>query len=204
MAYYAVRKGRCPGVYDTWDACKGNVQGYKGAEFKKFTDKASAEEYLNYISSESSIKKEMGINSGLKDGEVIAYVDGSFDDKSNTYSYGVVLIDNKTEREFSGRDRHPNIVEMRNVAGELLGSVIAVNSAISLGYKKIYLHYDFQGIEKWVSKEWKANTPGTKEYASYMDEVKKRIEIEFIKVKAHSGVKYNEIVDKLAYNAPMI
>ena len=41
--YYVVWKGRNPGVYDNWDACKKEVEGFQGALYKGFPDKASAE-----------------------------------------------------------------------------------------------------------------------------------------------------------------
>lgn len=34
--YYAVRKGRTPGVYMSWTECDRQVNGFSGAEFKKF------------------------------------------------------------------------------------------------------------------------------------------------------------------------
>jgi ribonuclease HI len=41
--YYVVWKGRTPGVYDSWDACKKEVDGFQGALYKGFPDKASAD-----------------------------------------------------------------------------------------------------------------------------------------------------------------
>ena len=41
--FYVVWKGRTPGVYDNWDACKKEVEGFQGAQYKGFSDKASAE-----------------------------------------------------------------------------------------------------------------------------------------------------------------
>ena len=41
--YYVVWQGRTPGVYDSWDACKQQIEGCKGALYKGFPDKASAE-----------------------------------------------------------------------------------------------------------------------------------------------------------------
>lgn len=38
-----VWKGRTPGVYDNWDACKKEVEGFQGALYKGFPDKTSAE-----------------------------------------------------------------------------------------------------------------------------------------------------------------
>ncbi|MBR4391024.1 MAG: ribonuclease H family protein [Bacteroidales bacterium] len=41
--FYVVWKGRTPGVYDNWDACKKEVEGFQGALYKGFPDKAGAE-----------------------------------------------------------------------------------------------------------------------------------------------------------------
>ena len=41
--FYVVWKGRNPGVYDSWDACKKEVEGFQGALYKGFPDKASAD-----------------------------------------------------------------------------------------------------------------------------------------------------------------
>ena len=41
--FYVVWKGRTPGVYDRWEDCKKEIEGFAGALYKGFTDKASAE-----------------------------------------------------------------------------------------------------------------------------------------------------------------
>ena len=41
--YYVVWQGRTPGVYDSWEACKQQIEGCKGALYKGFPDQASAE-----------------------------------------------------------------------------------------------------------------------------------------------------------------
>lgn len=40
---YVVWKGRKPGIYPTWDACKAQVEGYPGALYKSFTTRSEAE-----------------------------------------------------------------------------------------------------------------------------------------------------------------
>ncbi|XP_077408212.1 ribonuclease H1 isoform X2 [Vanacampus margaritifer] len=40
--FYAVRKGFHPGVYDTWDECKAQVEKFPSASFKKFGAKEHA------------------------------------------------------------------------------------------------------------------------------------------------------------------
>lgn len=42
--FYVVWKGHNPGVYDTWEACKKEVENFPGALYKGFPDKVSAEE----------------------------------------------------------------------------------------------------------------------------------------------------------------
>ena len=45
--FYAVRVGRTPGVFTTWDACKASVDGHKGAVHKKFPTRAEAEAWIS-------------------------------------------------------------------------------------------------------------------------------------------------------------
>ena len=40
--YYAVRCGRKPGIYYSWDICKKVVDGYPGAKYKSFKTKEEA------------------------------------------------------------------------------------------------------------------------------------------------------------------
>ena len=45
--FYAVRKGRTTGVFGTWDECKAQVTGFKGAEYKKFPTLEEAENFIS-------------------------------------------------------------------------------------------------------------------------------------------------------------
>ena len=47
MIYYAVKKGRHPGIYNTWEECQNEVNQFKNAQFKSFTSKEEAWNYLN-------------------------------------------------------------------------------------------------------------------------------------------------------------
>ena len=48
MPYYAVHKGHTPGIYNSWETCKKNTEGYSGSLFKKFTDKGDAKYFLKH------------------------------------------------------------------------------------------------------------------------------------------------------------
>ena len=41
--FYVVWQGRCPGVYSSWEACKKEVDGFEGAKYKGYPDRASAD-----------------------------------------------------------------------------------------------------------------------------------------------------------------
>lgn len=52
--YYAVKIGRNPGIYETWDECSREVTGFSGAKYKSFKTR---EEALDFISdSKNNIK----------------------------------------------------------------------------------------------------------------------------------------------------
>jgi len=191
MKYYAVRIGRNPGIYHTWDECKRETMGFKGASFKKFSTREDAEAFINEVEEE---KKE----SAEKD-ELVVYVDGSYRNKDKSHSYGVYMFNEEEEYTYSKRFFKDS--EMRNVSGEIKGAMRAMEEAVKLGKKKIYLHYDYEGIRSWALGFWKTNKEGTIYYKNFYDSIKDKLEVKFIKVEAHSGVKYNELVDQLAKEA---
>lgn len=194
MKYYAVREGRNPGVYHKWDECKREVIGFKGAVYKKFN---SYEEALDFIKNDDSEKIDNG-HELTKDDEIKAYVDGSYCTNSKIYSFGMVTISSDGKETFNGCGSNQDMAEMRNVSGELKGAMEAMKIARDRDKKRLYIYYDYAGIEKWAKGEWKTNKKGTKLYKEYYDRMNKRLDIVFIKVKAHSGVKYNEEADGLA------
>lgn len=45
--FYVVWIGLNPGVYDSWEACRQQVEGWKGAVYKAFDTRAEADEAIN-------------------------------------------------------------------------------------------------------------------------------------------------------------
>ncbi len=215
--YYAVREGKVPGVYKTWAECEKQVRGYSGAVFKKFSTYEEAFKFTNpneiniyninelKDSKEAFDKEETNINSieenNIKENEAISYVDGSFDLSTKTYSYGVVFITTNGKKTYSGREDNSDLAEMRNVSGELKAAMVAMEIALKEKKDILYLHFDYTGIEHWAIGSWKTNKEGTKFYKRFYDSIKDKVDVRFIKVKAHSGVEYNEEADKLAKEA---
>ena len=46
MSFYAVARGRAPGIYRTWPECQAQVQGFPRAAFKKFPSLDAANEFI--------------------------------------------------------------------------------------------------------------------------------------------------------------
>lgn len=182
--YYAVKKGRRPGIYRSWDECRDQVDGFSGAVYKSFNNEEKAKRFIS-----------QGHNS-TKD-SISAYVDGSYDSDTGVYGWGLVLIRPGSIEEFCGHGKG-EYSKHRNVAGEVYGAINAVKISLEREYKSLSIYYDYSGIRHWALGEWKRNNSLTRSYYDFMQDASNHIDIEFIKVDAHSGDKYNELADKLA------
>ncbi len=203
--FYAVRKGRKPGIYRSWDDCKAQVMGYPAAVYKKFKTEVEA---LAFVREDNAVGPTAGAApTEITDPSVIntaciAYVDGSFEKNSKTYGYGVVLIEESGDyTTFQGSGQDPELASMRNVAGELHGAMRAIEEAVQRHYPSITVFYDYMGIQCWAEGSWKCNKEGTKAYRDFIVKRRQAIEIHFQKVKAHTGVRFNEMADRLAKEA---
>ena len=194
--YYGVKVGKNPGIYETWSECKDQVTGFKGAKYKKFPTLKEAQDFVEDKGDFQRPEEE-----NLKPEEMMAYVDGSFCLKTWTYSYGVVAITHKGIETYSGREDDKEMAQMRNVSGEIKGAMVAMDLALKEDKEVLYLYFDYEGIEQWAKGTWKTNKRGTIDYKAYYDSIKDKLNVIFIKVRAHSGVEYNELADKLAKEA---
>lgn len=192
--YYAVKIGRKPGIYRTWDECKKEVEGFKGAIYKSFKTKKDAEFYI-IGEAEAGSEDEDTSNS------LHAYVDGSYIEGIEFGSGCVLIFKNEIIKELSIKFIDEELATMRNVAGEIKAAESAIKFALEYHYESLIIYHDYEGIARWPKGEWKANKVGTKAYKEFYDDVKDKVRIEFVKVKGHSGNHFNDIADNLAKNA---
>lgn len=189
--FYAVKKGKNPGVYLTWEECNNQVKGYKNAIFKKFSTEKEA---YNFLEDKEEI---LEINEDI----AIAYVDGSYNPKTKEFGYGIIFIDGSERVLKKEKFDTKGVSDQRNVAGEVYGSVFAIKEAIERNKKEIIIYHDYAGISAWAKGEWKTNIELTQRYKLFIDGVKEKIKINFVKVKAHSNDELNDLADKLAKEA---
>lgn len=189
---YAVRKGRRTGIFTSWDICREQVTGFSGAEYRSFTDRNKAIEYLNGNQTDTAVA----------DGAAIAYVDGSYNIRDGRYSCGVVLkydedgrtVTTELSRAFDDKEN----AKQRNVAGEIMGAEMAIDFCLNNGIPEVHIYYDYEGVGKWADGLWKANNPLTMSYKAFVASAREHMSIRFVKVRAHSGNEYNDRADLLA------
>ena len=209
--YYAVKNGKVPGIYETWEECQKNVTGFQRAEYKSFKTIEEAQKFM-----EVGYERKPGNPGGVRqkkpdlktfmseladEGRATAFVDGSFNSETEQYSYGMVIYYNGDIYEASMGFYNPAMKELRNIAGEMEGAKAAVTYCVENGIKAVDIYYDYAGIESWVTGAWKTSNEGTRDYKDYMNRMSRKVEITFHKVKGHSGDVGNDRADKLAKQA---
>ena len=211
---YAVKKGYTPGLYEDWESCKAQVNGFPGAVFKKFTDELEAmafigdetakefvdDETLSHIDDGATTKPMVAWfeKSEIPDDTIVFYVDGSYNKETGNFGWAVYGITKASDSFMCGQDAC--VEDGRNVEGEIHAATKALNLFDKAKqYKNAILYYDYAGIESWATGEWQANKKTSKEYQEFFKEIKSHGKnISFQHVKGHTGCKGNELVDKVA------
>lgn len=142
---------------------------------------------------------------------VEAYIDGSCLGNPGPGGYGIVLIDTNTLNKKSFVGHSPNTT---NQEMELTATIKAIESLKIPCQINIYSdsNYVIKGITEWIhiwkNNQWKNSS---KSLISHYELWKKLNDLVyeshhtvlFHKVKAHSGIEYNELADKLAKEGAM-
>ena len=201
--FYAVKCGRKTGIYENWDECKAQVNGFPDAQYKGFASRSDAEDYLGIREDSCDDSREDAVVEPTS--EAYAYVDGSYNDDAKAYGYGAVVVIDGMEHILRGSatdaETGDNCGSMRNVAGEINGAKAAVELALEKGCKSLLIYHDYTGIAKWVDGRWTARNEYTRAYRDFMQSAQTLMNIRFEHVKGHTGVDGNERADRLAKEA---
>ena len=189
--YYAVKQGKVPGIYRTWDACKAQVHGYPGAIYKGFERLEEAEAFLGGGKMpEPLLRETKGTYFAAPERKAVQST--AAPDPSSWDWEHLILAE-----EYSD----PDLVSMRNVAGEIKGAELAMAYCLTHDIPELAIYHDYQGIASWCTREWQAKKQGTIDYRNFYDLASAKVAIRFCKVKGHTGVTYNEKADQLAKQA---
>lgn len=123
------------------------------------------------------------------------YVDGSFINGATGYG-AVILKDGKVVDELAGAVDASEVNDTRQVAGELIAVKETLNWCREHSINEVSIYYDYLGIEKWATRQWKTNQPLTQAYARFVSECP--IRIHWHKVDSHTGNRWNDRADALA------
>lgn len=179
--YYAVRVGREPGIYRTWDECKAQVDGYVNAQYKGFTSHEDAKEYLGlaktnksssgkpaaerpaktlfnnerqagYGDDEARAREILETPDGLK--HVVIYTDGACLGNPGPGGYGVVLLHDKHRKEFSRGYRLTTNNRM-----EILACIVGLQALKDSCAVTLYSdsQYVVNTMTKGWARRWKQN-----------------------------------------------
>lgn len=191
--FYAVKAGRETGIYTNWSDCEKQINGFSGAIYKSFGTRHEAEIFL---------EKDTEMKKNIKKNDLLVYVDGSYSKPNKRVGFGCVFVQNdKIINSVSQQVQINEEDNLWNVSAEIQGVLYALEWSVKNNYKKINIFYDYEGLENWYSGAWHANKNTTKNYVNELKKYGKLIDINFWKVKAHSGDYYNEQADKLAKDA---
>jgi len=208
--YYAVVKGRNPGIYTEWKGQNGaqaQIIRFSGSVYKGFETEREAEEFMNQQSIEQPDIQETEA-AGLKEGKVIIYTDGACINNPGPGGYGVVIKNGKKTEELSGGYRMTTNNRM-----ELMACIVGL-SALKKPLSVILFSdskYVVDGISKGWAKRWQSNGwMRTKTEPAVNPDLWEQLlklcgkhDVRFQWVRGHAGNEGNERCDELASKAAL-
>lgn len=222
--FYAVVKGRTPGIYRTWygpDGAQAQVGSFPGALYKGF---ASFEEASDYLKSggvhgfpgrssekhpDAQAKQQPSAMSREESSNGIEiYADGGCLNNPGPGGYGVVIVRDGEKKELSGGYRHTtnNRMELSAVITALITIKEECNKPVTVYTDSRYV---VDGMTKGWARKWRRNNwmRDARQCAENIDLWAKLLDLseeckpEFRWIKGHAGHTENERCDVLAKRA---
>ena len=190
--FYALKTNEGNEIFDNWDACSKARKGHTGIAYKAFATEEMAQAWLD--------GKDV-VYAPITDapGRVTIYTDGSFNQDTNNYGWGWIAAAGSDYTD-CGMGTDTELAKQKNVAGEMMAAMKAVQWALKKGFKEIELRYDYAGVGNWPTGKFKVaeDNQYAQKYADWMRRMGEKITIVYTQIPGHSGDAWNEIADELA------
>jgi len=140
----------------------------------------------------------------------VIYIDGSFDHVTNSIGCAILLSENtdKKPQRIVYRKQLKSQVKYGSNIAEMTAAKTAVKIACSLGLKQVDIHHDWNGVEHFSHKDnikcRHKHCSVFSSYAQYIENARGKLDINFVKVKAHSTDEKNIMVDMMARTGVVI
>ena len=174
--YYVVWKGRNPGIYSSWEDCKKEIDGFAGALYKGFPDKASADAafakgFTGFEKTESKPSSVVGIPYS-----VFIAVDAACSGNPGKMEYQGVFVDFGKEPPMTIQlFKSPVFENGTNNIGEFLAIVHAL--AWQKQKRTFYpIYSDSVNAQKWVREKKCKTKLQPNEKNAYLFELVERAE----------------------------
>lgn len=215
MPFYAVRFGKIPGIYTTWEECKKQVTGVKGSIYKKFNDKSSAKKFCmdrsksykkkpickNNITKTKTKKQEQ---THIKSPNTLyIFTDGSSTNngsKRSTAGYGI-YISEPSKIKMTISHRLPNgttnnyaelkaILEALKLLDPIDLSKLNIKNTVIVTDSQYSINCITKWYTKWVKQDWRSST-GTevknKKLIQDIHPLYKKYNVTFKHINSHTG-----------------
>lgn len=228
--FYAVLKGRRPGIYSQWTGTGGaqeQVSGFPGAKYQGFTTREEAEYYLRNngqvtTAQPALLRAAPGVRvkeaapalspewvdhqPDLAAGKVVIFTDGASTGNPGPGGYGIVMLYGSARKELSGGFRCTTNNRM-----ELTGVIVALDTLTSEAPVVLYSdsRYVVDALQKgwakrWRSRGWMRTDTERAENADLWARLLNLFErrtVELRWVRGHASHPENERCDQLAVRA---
>lgn len=152
--FYVVWKGKRPGIYETWDDCKAQITGQKGAQYKSFSTFQEAKKAYN--SNYEFYKEKKKGESGLSPEMLLKIGDPNYHsisvDAASSGNPGVMEyqgVDTKTKKKLFKQGPFP---EGTNNIGEFLAIVHGL-AFLKQNKSNRVIYTDSRTAMSWVRKK---------------------------------------------------
>ncbi|TMT00056.1 hypothetical protein FD688_04960 [Apilactobacillus kunkeei] len=210
--FYAVRKGKKPGIYNTWDECKNQVNGFPGAEYKSFKTQSEAKAYMGLKKTVKKAAPKMSRNGSIK-----LYSDGGSrnhgnklgqhvkDDDKAAWAYLIIRNGKKyydSDGEFGATNNKMEVLGLVNALRYIIKQGWQNESIDAILDSKYVLDSITKGwINSWRRRGWKKSDGSViknkNEFIQLSSLLGQFKHLNFKWTKGHADNEGNNFVDKL-------